>query len=211
MYIYLVRHGQTEWNIQRKTQGQTDVDLNEIGKKQSNQLTDFLATLPIESVLSSDLLRCKYTAEQFKKKANIPIEYTPLLRERSYGDWEGKNADEFLEFIFKNSVDKSGQYNPYYTPPTVESLKELWERCEKMYDKIRNTDKNTLIITHGGTKSMLLSLFLKGNPYSSHSYSFQNTALTELMKYSHPHFPEMHNEEHKVFRLLRYNCTNHIL
>ena len=73
--IYLVRHGQTDWNIEKKhTQGHTDIPLNENGKKQAEQLAQSISNLKIDKIISSDLLRAKETAEIINKKLYKIIE-----------------------------------------------------------------------------------------------------------------------------------------
>ena len=67
--IYLVRHGQTDWNIEKKTQGHTDIPLNGTGKRQAEELAEKIADLKIDRIISSDLLRARETAEIMNWKA----------------------------------------------------------------------------------------------------------------------------------------------
>src|SRR4051812_36304655 len=89
MRLYIVRHGQTAWNAEERAQGHTDIPLDETGLKQAEFLGDMLAEEPIESVLTSDLQRSAQTARFIAQRLGVTIEQTPLLRERTFGEWEG--------------------------------------------------------------------------------------------------------------------------
>src|SRR5579885_891994 len=89
MRLYLVRHGQTAWNAQEKAQGHTDVPLDETGKIQAQRLAELLEGSRIDLILTSDLQRSKETAQVIADRFGAPLEATELLRERSFGEWEG--------------------------------------------------------------------------------------------------------------------------
>ena len=88
--IYLIRHGQTDWNLDRKLQGQTDIPLNDNGRGQAEEVAKEIADLKIDRIISSDLLRAKETAEIINKKIGAVISFDKRLREVNYGDYEGK-------------------------------------------------------------------------------------------------------------------------
>ena len=103
--LTLVRHGETDWNRDRRIQGSTDIPLNDTGRAQARDAADTLraqldlssaATPPI--VVSSDLSRARETARIIAAEVGLPSprEY-PELRERAYGDAEGLDADDFIE------------------------------------------------------------------------------------------------------------------
>lgn len=90
--IYVVRHGETDWNKQGRIQGNTDNSLNEKGRQQAADVASQLTHITINRIYPSGLVRAIQTAEAFKGKAEITPE--PLLNERSRGVYEGKVAKE---------------------------------------------------------------------------------------------------------------------
>ena len=91
--IYLIRHGQTNWNAERKIQGQTDIPLNQIGQQQAKDVSEEISKLKIDKIFSSDLLRARETAEIINEKIGAKIEYDKRLREVNYGNYEGIHVD----------------------------------------------------------------------------------------------------------------------
>ena len=92
--IVLWRHGRTEWNDSRRFQGQTDVDLDDIGRAQAARAADQLAVLKPEVILSSDMKRAADTAQSLADLVGVQVRTTPALRETHGGTWEGQFADD---------------------------------------------------------------------------------------------------------------------
>ncbi|GMK46201.1 putative phosphatase PhoE [Paenibacillus glycanilyticus] len=100
MIIGMVRHGNTDWNALGKIQGQTDIPLNELGKKQANALASRLSQDEKlwDAVISSDLQRARQTAAVIADKLDIPLlDGDPRLRERNFGEVEGLTLPERVE------------------------------------------------------------------------------------------------------------------
>ena len=87
--LYLVRHGETDWNAQARYQGQSDVSLNKVGRRQAVALAQRFADEGISAVYASDLLRARQTALTIAEPHGLHVRDEPLLREMSFGDWEG--------------------------------------------------------------------------------------------------------------------------
>ena len=87
--FYIVRHGQTNWNILGKTQGHGNSDLTEKGENQALELAKAIKEYPIDFIYSSDLGRAVQTAEIIGNTIGVDVEETPALREMGFGDWEG--------------------------------------------------------------------------------------------------------------------------
>ena len=96
MKIYLVRHGQTDWNYQKKIQGQQDVDINEQGIRQAEKLAEILKNVPFEYAVCSPLTRAHHTAEILLKYHSVPLSYDERLKEIYLGKWEGKTHKEVM-------------------------------------------------------------------------------------------------------------------
>lgn len=92
--LILLRHGQTEYNATRRMQGHLDTVLSDAGWSQAEAAADFLATLPIGKIISSDLARARDTAAVVGKRLGIDVTTDPRLRETDLGEWQAKTIDE---------------------------------------------------------------------------------------------------------------------
>ena len=126
MSIYITRHGQTNWNIERRFQGRTDNKLNENGINQAHEVAEKLANEPLDLIICSPLIRAIQTAEIINKKRGIPILIDENLLERDYGELEGCYLKDF---DFKNiwSYDNSQICN------SGESVKDFFEGLMHFY------------------------------------------------------------------------------
>lgn len=89
--FYIVRHGATDWNEEGIIQGQLDIPLAKIGEEQARIVAQELKDVHFDAVFSSDLMRTKRTAEIITLERNLIIQTTRLLRERHYGEFQGKS------------------------------------------------------------------------------------------------------------------------
>ena len=156
--LILVRHGQTDWNAQSLSQGQTDNDLNETGIAQAHETAKALKKEKIDFIISSDLKRAKQTAEIIGEE--IGIEVTELweeLRERSEGIWDGKHIDEVLKDYPAASEDAKSVSFHHSTPPKGESFTAFIERTEKACEMLleKYAGKKVVVVSHGGTTRAL--------------------------------------------------------
>src|ERR687891_2945889 len=87
--IILARHGETDWNLERRWQGHSDRPLNETGRAQAEALAEQLAGEPIAAIYSSDLMRAHETARIVASRLGRDVVAVPGLRERRFGSWEG--------------------------------------------------------------------------------------------------------------------------
>lgn len=198
MRIWLVRHGQTAWNKAHRAQGHTDIPLDEVGRQQALLVGRAMAELPIERVISSDLSRALDTGKQISGAANISISVDDRLRERSFGEWEGEDFPTIAE-RFPVMADEQGVSRNHVRPPGGESFADVYARLQDFTEELISRNENTVIATHGGTCSVLLSILLGGGLELSNSFRFSNAAITEV---------ETH--WNGKFRLLTYNDVAHL-
>ena len=97
MRLVLLRHGRTEWNAQRRFQGQADPPLDDVGRVQAYEVAGLVAALRPERIVSSDSLRAMQTASIVGAAIGMDVKADPRLRERSLGHWEGLTRDEVAE------------------------------------------------------------------------------------------------------------------
>ena len=155
--LYLIRHGETEWNRLEKTQGCTDIDLSENGYIQAERLARRLLDEGIETVYSSDLKRAFTTARIIAEQLNIEVHTHPGLREMNFGCWEGLDFHsikrEYTEIhrLWLSSPDKA-------IIPGAEELIEVQNRVTKAVKSIveLNRGGRIAVVSHGVTLKCLI-------------------------------------------------------
>lgn len=156
--IYIVRHGETEWNQKKLVQGQKDSPLTKGGIEQAKQLAKELKKANFDLIFSSDLLRAKKTAEIIAAEHELAVESTNLLRERKLGNLEGKSVEALRAFekLFKEL--KEEEIFKYKSHPDIESDEEITTRLITFLREtaITHPGKKILAVTHGGTIRALL-------------------------------------------------------
>ncbi len=157
--IYLVRHGETNWNQELRYQGQRDIPLNEEGYRQAKCISDFLAREEIETVYSSPLSRALKTATLIAEKHDLELCVEHGLMEIDFGEWEGRSYNE----LKKEEQDFAQRW--FYSPDTItipggESYSDFKERVLKGYGRIRRVEKNIAIVTHAGVIRVIVATLL---------------------------------------------------
>lgn len=159
--IYLVRHGQTEWNAKKIIQGQKDSPLTDLGITQAKELAKQLKKIKFDIAFSSDLLRARQTAEIIAAEHKLAVETTKLLRERSFGELEGQpiHALKAVEDLFETL--EHDQVYKYKANPDFESDEEIATRLLTFLREIAivNKGKKILVVTHGGIMRVMLIRF----------------------------------------------------
>ena len=154
--LWLVRHGQTDWNLEGRFQGQADMPLNQTGIKQANELAEKLRGVHFHAIYSSDLVRALQTAKALANGHIIQIDRR--LREVNQGEWEGMYYGTIKE-LYPLQIQKRRDDPLNARPPGGESLSELASRVLECIDEIadRHPGQKVLIISHGLTLGVLLS------------------------------------------------------
>ena len=164
--LFLVRHGQTEWNLEGRYQGITNTKLTKEGKKQAKLAAKYLSKVNFSGFYSSPIGRTIETAEIFKKTLNKDYQIKENLKEMNFGKWEGLKFDDI--FVKYKADFGSWIKNPFENPPTGgESFKDIIERGSQEINNILNEnedDGNILLITHGGFIVAMLVHWLKIPP-----------------------------------------------
>ncbi len=153
MKIYVLRHGQTSWNVDRKIQGKQDTELNEVGIRQAYEAKEKFNMLNIDLIMCSPLKRTKKTAEIINQDKNLHIIYKKELIERDLGEFEGKDCE----------TEEGDIYNYYKNESKmkIEPVVELCNRINKLLEDIKNNYKNNIIllVTHSGTARAIEAYF----------------------------------------------------
>lgn len=153
----IVRHGETDWNVEKKIQGHTNTPLNETGKLQSEQLALELQDIPFAACFSSDLEQSVEMASILLAGREIPFTTDSRLRERNFGTFEGMKQADF--YSLKAEKRK------------VESDAAIYERVKAFFNEVIQQNYNTetksyegghfLVVTHGG---VIRNLILRNSP-----------------------------------------------
>jgi broad specificity phosphatase PhoE len=133
--LYLIRHGETTWNVEGRYQGQLDPPLTEQGRQQAETTAIQLATIGFEAIYSSDLARAYQTALPLAAKTGLPIQRDARLREIDQGDWEGVLIGDIR---VRWAQELYGwEHDPWrYGPPGGECLEQLQSRVFATIDEI---------------------------------------------------------------------------
>jgi len=159
--IVLWRHGQTDWNVENRFQGHSDIPLNKVGHYQASEAAKVLAALRPNRIISSDLIRAQETAGALAALTDIKVEINPNLRETDGGLWEGKLASENRAThgeLFANWYE--GGDEP--AGVTGERRSDVAKRAVAVIEKETTNFSGTIVfVTHGGTVRSVLGSILK--------------------------------------------------
>jgi len=162
--IWVVRHGQTDWNAQRRIQGHTPTELNSAGRMQAAFLAEWLAQTrrhhPFAAIYASDLPRASQTASIIGKRLGLAVSTTSQLRERDLGQFEGKTWEEVRSARAANGnrLVENGDLADWTGVAGVESDEQLWQRVSAVLDNIaaKHAGADVLVVSHGGVMKHLI-------------------------------------------------------
>lgn len=162
MKLYLIRHGQTDWNLAGRIQGRQDVPLNETGLCQARCLARGMEGRPVTAIYASPQKRAFQTAQAVGESQGVEV--TPLddLMEIGYGQWEGRTGEDILKKD-RELYEAWWEHPATVAPPGGETLNQVDERCRRAWDYIRSRmTGDTAVISHGGTLAHLIVQLLEG-------------------------------------------------
>lgn len=147
--MLLVRHGQTDWNLDGRYQGRADVALNETGQDQAEQLARELAGQPIDLVVSSPLKRSMDTALAIARGRGLAVRTDPRFREINLGEWEGQLSTEIAvryPALHQRWIDDPGSTRP----PGGETIAEVHDRVIPAVEELGagNSGRMICVVTH---------------------------------------------------------------
>lgn len=198
MRLYLIRHGQTAWNAGGRAQGHSDVELDPTGRAQAERVARALGSTHVRRIISSDLVRCVQTAEPLANSTGIEITTRSDLRERTFGTLEGAHYTQIRAYF---TAEARVQEIPEHDirPDNGESIRDVWNRLEKLARELSRSDQDTAVFGHGGTTGVLLARLVQGNVATARSFRFENASVTELVR-----------RPDGFWQLLRFADTSHL-
>lgn len=184
--IYLVRHGQTEWNAAGRWQGMLDVPLSDVGHEQAHLLADYLRDRPIGAVYSSDLTRAWKTAEPLAQLKGLDVHKDERLREVNYGVFQGMTHEEIRTRFPTEERSLMSDYMDFVAPEG-ESRRQVQARAYAAWQEIvgNGTGPEILIVTHGGPVRVLLMKLFPDQLDRMMKVPVPNTSVTTLVQDEH--------------------------
>ncbi len=152
MKLYVLRHGQTDWNIAGKTQGRTETELNNTGIEQAKKAGDQIKKYKINLIICSPLKRARQTAEIINTVTNCQIIIDDRIIERDCGNIEGTTDEEWASIV-NEDINIINNYNVNWNKQNVEPIQNVCNRVWNLLEEIKEKykDKSILLVTHGGT------------------------------------------------------------
>ena len=183
MCIFLVRHGETAWNVKRKIQGSSDIPINKKGVKQAVVLAKKFKGVGLTHIYSSPLLRAKQTAMIIGKSHKLKIRTVKDLRERSLGVLEGLSTKD-IDKKYPNFVHEWQTQKIDWSFKGSETIRELMDRAMRAFKKIVYKHKlgdRVLIVSHGGPLRSVIHLLHGGKPLDFwHTRNLDNAEIVEV-------------------------------
>ena len=179
--VYLVRHGETEWNATRRIQGNSDIKLSVRGREQAHRLSNRLANENISCFYSSDMIRARETAQILAAPHGLEVNPIAGLRELNFGPWEGMTIEELeaksswsLMDYFRNPMDTH--------IPGGEKLTEMIERCDLAMGRIirGHMDETIAVVAHGGSIRCIICSALGLSHSEMWRIVLENTGLSRI-------------------------------
>lgn len=180
--FHFARHGQTQWNIEQRIQGQLDSALTIAGEQQALQLAALCEPLNISQILTSSLGRAVQTAKICAQYLHLSETVLPGIEERHFGTWQGRLTAEVQ--ALPDYAEITSQVSDC-KPLHGESSKQLLARVEKaLKQQFRQSpEDNYLVVTHGDVMRCFMSQFQQEG-YSMTGFDYKNAHLVSI-SYDH--------------------------
>lgn len=180
--IIAIRHGETTWNVDTRIQGHLDIPLNETGRKQAERMALALADEPITAIYASDLTRAWETAQYLGRIQGIEVTREEGLRERGFGDFEGKTFAE-IEALLPDQSMRWRKRDPEFAPAGGESLIDLRSRVVATAERLAAEHPGELIamVGHGGVMDVLYRAATRLDIQAPRTWALGNAAINRLL------------------------------
>ena len=142
--LLLARHGETDWNRELRIQGSSDVELNELGRRQAQLLAQELTDVELDAIYASDLSRAQATAAAVAATHALEVRLDPRLRERSFGSWEGLTREDIAELPPGSRHD--GESDAEVRERVLDAVREI---------ATAHPGEQVLIVSHGAALNTL--------------------------------------------------------
>ena len=180
--IIIIRHGETEWNSQRRMQGHSNSELSAVGRAQIQALGEMMKNVSFDHIYSSDSLRARQTAEAITQYSGHTLQFDQRIREKNLGVFEGLTSAEAKERhpevyrLFKTE-------GANYVIDEGESTQQLLERSLEFIEEIRlrHPQERVVMVTHGGVVRVLMKHALGLSIDAPTRFLIKNTGIFRLV------------------------------
>lgn len=201
--ICFIRHGETDWNVAKRIQGQTDVSLNETGRSQALAMALNAAHYEFSAVYSSDLERALDTAKMVADRRGLMVNSLPQLRERHFGIFQGLTAEEGLQ-------QDPAAYACYiardvnYDFVSGESMLRFAERVKEAVDYLskHHTEQTIAVVSHAGVLEIIFRQATGRPLYTPRDFVIPNCALNWFSFDEHGWHLDAWDDHHHLAKVL---------
>ncbi len=181
--IYIVRHGETNWNKEKIIQGsENDEPLNEVGLNQARELAEFFSEKKLDLIISSPLKRARQTSNIVAKRKNLNVICDKNFAEIYYGDWSGKKSSE-IPVLFPKEWENFLKNPETFSFKNGESIQSLYNRTVYAFENL-DKSKTILVVTHTNPIRMIIAYVLSITVLNAYKLHFENCAISKL-SYKH--------------------------
>jgi probable phosphoglycerate mutase len=159
--LYLIRHGQTTWNVQKRTQGRLDSPLTDAGKAQADTTGQLLKRIAqVDAIIASPSGRARATAEIVNGYLRAPLSFDAVLMERDWGEWTGLTIDE-IESKYRVSWKARERDSVGHRPPGGENFEDMISRVQSFLDSLFELNiRQIALVTHSALSRAILTHFM---------------------------------------------------
>jgi phosphoserine phosphatase len=177
--FYIVRHGETQWNLEGRIQGHIDTELTDKGVEQARLASERLKHERIDAVFASDKKRATKTGETIAAAHGLDVETTPLLREAYLGEWQGLSMSEVAE-RYPEEYAKYRADSIANRPPGAEYLQDVIKRCDEFLKQVlaKHPEQYIAVAAHGGSVRGLIAAAFGLGPDVYRRIRLDNGGLT---------------------------------
>ena len=180
--IIAIRHGETAWNVDTRIQGQLDIPLSANGRWQAERLAAALKHEAVDAIYASDLARAWETAQYIGLAQGLEVMKEADLRERSFGDFEGKTFAEIKLLLPEQSM-RWRTRDPEFVPAGGESLTDLRHRVVTAAERLaaRHPGELIALVGHGGVMDVLYRAATRLDIQAPRTWALGNAAINRLL------------------------------
>ena len=180
--IIAIRHGETAWNLEARLQGQLDIPLNAVGRRQAATLADALRDEGLAAVFASDLGRAWDTAGALAGPLGLPLAAEPDLRERGFGTLEGLTRQQ-IDRDLPELARRWHSRDPDFAPAGAESLRRFQARCLATAERLAaaHAGQAIALVSHGGVLDCLYRAATRVALDAPRSWQLGNAAINRLL------------------------------
>ena len=180
--IIAIRHGETAWNIYTRIQGHLDIPLSANGRWQATRLADALRDEPIKAIYASDLTRAWETAEYIGQAHRLAVVKEVGLRERDFGDFEGKTFAE-IELLLPEQSQRWRKRDPEFYPSGGETLVTLRARVLEAAVRVaaQHPGEQIALVGHGGVMDVLYRAATGLDIQAPRTWTLSNAAINRVL------------------------------